>query len=1350
MNGKPALQTGPARFFTPFWADQKNHSSQVPILSVVKRSLAAATFLAGVFAFATPQAGAAPYQDAVKNLNPTFYYELNETSPDGGVIDTMGTAAAPGTYNGDYVNGPPAVGGEGPLEVFGGLAVPGVGGTANFAHYSNNAGHIILGDGNQYAANAMTVAFFMKAGPSQGGDRLFTNNLTDPTKSFQINCGNNGLIIAIDPGNTGVIAERTLYLEDNSDRDRRLIDSNSGWFHIVASTQGATGPERASSFKLWVNGVDRTANVQPDVVGWGVETGMAKIGGRGPNPTSPQTHSGAQDEMSIWLNRVLTADEVEGLWRAARRTPILSDNFNAPDTGDFDGSVQTGRRGGLLADNVQLRSSMIQHGITNNQLSMLVAGEARIRFHDATNLANWWNWASGAAGAAFVSEGGMRVEFDWTPADNTSDNWISFNTGFPNGGAEPGVRVNEAGTDFGILFRNNGGTQFFDNGAAQTGGTFDVATVATRHVTLDYAFGSFADGASVSVTAAVDGVAVVTDRVFQWAGNNGTLAMEIGNLAAGTLIDNVSISTLGVFEPDNDVDGLPDSWEQAKAGNLTDLTGSLSGPGPGAGTGNFDGDSLTDAQEYQNFATYPDLNPKVADSDGDTLEDGAEINGSAPRPATNPTNADTDGDGLSDAVESNSGTFVSATNPGTSPITTDTDGDHFSDSYEVQRGTNPTTASSVPTALPTGFAYGIVTDEASTGISATETYTHKVSGGGITTVNSVDLDALTVDETPVNFTWEASGGKNIIAPSNNGSWSPAGGNVTGDGNLTLFGSFTYSGGGALPGSTQQFILSGLQPGQTNELRLFIRKWDNGSVRPNLLKFTNGTAVNDIAVLEDRPGTMLGNGNDNSAYFINYRYVAATTDLIIDVTVPNVPSANGSFHMYGLTNRIVPLPGDADSDGLADTWEQEKAGNLTDLNGLKTGPGPGAGTGNFDADTLTDAQEYALSQVTFPALNPKRADTDADGLEDGSEITPTAPRVATNPTVADTDGDGLSDSAESNSGIFVNAGNTGSSPVRSDTDNDQYSDSYEVQNGGNPNDANSRPVIPAGLALGIVTDEVSTGISPALTYTHKISGGGPATVNGVDLDVLSNGETPVDFDWDPGTGGKNIITPINNGTWNPANGNVTGDGNFALFGGFTYSGGGPTAGSSQKFTLSGLQANKNYEFRLYIRKWDNGTVRPSMLKFTNGTSVTEYLILEDRPGIVTGNGNDDTAYYITYSYLAQGTEMIMEATVPNVSSANGSFHMYGLTNREAGPVVPPPVVASIERAPNGASITLTIASQPGRTYAVDYSTLLTPVGQPGGWVQITNTLASQGAQTVFIDTQFSTLPKAFYRVRDVTP
>lgn len=291
----------------------------------------------GFLAAASQQAAAAAYQDAVTALNPTYYYQLNETSTTGGVIDTMGNAA-PGSYNGDYVNGPPMVGGPGPAEAFGGLALPGVGGAANLAHYSNNAGHIILGPGEAYGSSAITVALFLKAGPAQGGDRVFTNNLADNTKSFQIVTANNGLVLAVDPNADGINAERTLYLEDNSGPDRRLIDSSAGWFHVVASTHGATGPERASNFRLWVNGVDRTGNLQPDVTGWGINTAFAKIGGRRDDPTDPTTHSGAQDEVAIWLNRALTDAEAVSLWAAATAVstsaPTITDFVRNRTSGD--------------------------------------------------------------------------------------------------------------------------------------------------------------------------------------------------------------------------------------------------------------------------------------------------------------------------------------------------------------------------------------------------------------------------------------------------------------------------------------------------------------------------------------------------------------------------------------------------------------------------------------------------------------------------------------------------------------------------------------------------------------------------------------------------------------------------------------------------------------------------------------------------------------------------------------------------------------------------------------------------------------------------------------------------------
>lgn len=224
---------------------------------------------------------------------------------------------------------------------------------------------------------------------------------------------------------------------------------------------------------------------------------------------------------------------------------IYTDNFNINDTNSLDGSDQTGRHAGLLANNVVGRSGGIQHTISGGQLNLLtpnagnVAG--RMRFHDAANVANRWDFATGAAGAQILADGGMNISFDWTSADNTSGNWISFAVGIPNDDAG-NLRVINASTDSGILFRNSGGTQLFDNGVASNGGAFAVTSL-THHVDIAYRFNSFADGTSVTMTAVVDGTTVAT-QTFDWNGNAGTQFIEMGNVASGTRIDNFAITTI--------------------------------------------------------------------------------------------------------------------------------------------------------------------------------------------------------------------------------------------------------------------------------------------------------------------------------------------------------------------------------------------------------------------------------------------------------------------------------------------------------------------------------------------------------------------------------------------------------------------------------------------------------------------------------------------------------------------------------------------------------------------------------------------------------------------------------------
>ena len=96
-----------------------------------------------------------------------------------------------------------------------------------------------------------------------------------------------------------------------------------------------------------------------------------------------------------------------------------------------------------------------------------------------------------------------------------------------------------------------------------------------------------------------------------------------------------------------------------------------------------------------------------------------------------------------------------------------------------------------------------------------------------------------------------------------------------------------------------------------------------------------------------------------------------------------------------------------------------------------------GESDDDKDGLTLDEEESLG------TNPKKADTDGDGLSDGDEVN----KYKTNPLNNDSDGDGLKDNDE----IFIYKTN----PLASDTDNDGLSDGEEINiYKTNPNDADT--------------------------------------------------------------------------------------------------------------------------------------------------------------------------------------------------------------------------------------------------------------------------------------------------------
>lgn len=201
-----------------------------------------------------------------------------------------------------------------------------------------------------------------------------------------------------------------------------------------------------------------------------------------------------------------------------------------------------------------------------------------------------------------------------------------------------------------------------------------------------------------------------------------------------------------------------------------------------------------------------------------------------------------------------------------------------------------------------------LTDDASTGISTAKTYTHTVSGGAAAWVNEVYFDVLNAGYTPANFDWGTKVySKNHIA-GNNGAWLPASGGVTGPDLINLLGSFTYSSDGQEYPAFQTFTLSGLTPGETYDARIYIRAWDTDSTtgRPISIEYINGpagaAATDTLGLYEDRPSFM-DYDSDHMAYYVNYQYTAQTSDLVIEARV--YESSSGSFHMYALSNEVVP-------------------------------------------------------------------------------------------------------------------------------------------------------------------------------------------------------------------------------------------------------------------------------------------------------------------------------------------------------------------------------------------------------------------------------------------------------------
>ena len=208
--------------------------------------------------------------------------------------------------------------------------------------------------------------------------------------------------------------------------------------------------------------------------------------------------------------------------------------------------------------------------------------------------------------------------------------------------------------------------------------------------------------------------------------------------------------------------------------------------------------------------------------------------------------------------------------------------------------------------------YVQITGDADSGIVSSNTYTHALDFGTGTPgalINGVQFAAYNngADGT-LNFTRTVSSG------TENDNAGNAGHNVTG--NLAnLLTDMIFNGGNA-PGGTTVWTLSGLTAGVSYDARIYTRQWASPNDRSATLVFDPdgpGAIAESTSLINEDDALTVGMPAANTAYYINYRFTAvAGQNLVITGTQNNL---NQSWHLYGLSNQVVPEPSTTAFAGL---------------------------------------------------------------------------------------------------------------------------------------------------------------------------------------------------------------------------------------------------------------------------------------------------------------------------------------------------------------------------------------------------------------------------------------------------
>ncbi len=619
-------------------------------------------------------------------------------------------------------------------------------------------------------------------------------------------------------------------------------------------------------------------------------------------------------------------------------------------------------------------------------------------------------------------------------------------------------------------------------------------------------------------------------------------------------------------DPDSDDDGMPDGWEVHN--NLNPLLASDA-------LVDSDGDGLINRLEYE-F----DTNPHAVDTDGDLLNDKWEVfEGLDPNDNTDPTESslrrnglsnrqqyydqspDSDGDGLSDLSETALG--LSAENP-------DSDGDTMPDGWETHNGLNAQIddrvgdsdsdeASNLAEFSRQLLPWDLDTDN--DGLSDG----WEIRYGSDPKTNLEHLQAWwRIDYSGLHPLWDSTGNLHegvmhgaARTVEHGGFLQPVGQFPLEDTSVWRFEALELSGDSAYvvvrpsaelvpPNAMTWYFevkpedVARPAPGGT-----LIEKAGTYTVRINpagkievVLSYTGGgsqtlgsTATlssaqwHSVAVVFDPAhgtGHLYIDGTLDSQHTLTGTTLAASdTPLIfgsprsLPSRVPCVQLDNIRLYSDAVTSaKIAEIAANALSPEAVADWDNDGASNYQEsVNG--TDPN----LADTDGDGISDGSEIAGTQQGGQTVysNPRVKDSDGDGLDDIYELNVSH----TNPGNNDSDADGLNDGEELNQYY--------TDPKNADTDNDGMPDGWEVRYALNPkaNDASdnpdndsannlaeylakTNPHVPDGVDMAIDTD--GDGISDYMeTYVYGTNPNTANTFAGInDYDRVNSDMLPPGF------------------------------------------------------------------------------------------------------------------------------------------------------------------------------------------------------------------------------------------------